>query len=154
MDNRLKKSKPKKSIRTSLNNSIDSTIDNCESTEITIELHDRHNAKDQEICNGLNKQQLDTGLTAAITNLLKLITGFELQEEKIFREKDGTITRDYITVQYPPNLAAIKYYLDNHGRELGFGKIGKTKEKPESIQPPDAIFTREDMSNGQTPPIE
>ncbi len=91
---------------------------------------------------------IDTGLSTALTNLFKLITGFELQEEKIFREKDGTIIKDSITVQYPPNLAAIKYYLDNHGKELGFGKIPKTKEKPESIQPPDFTFIAEDMSNG------
>lgn len=93
-------------------------------------------------------------LNTALTNLFKLITGFELEEEKIFRDKEGTITKDSIIVRYPPNLAAIKYYLDSQGKELGFGKTGKSKEKPEKIQPPDAIFTREDMSDGQNSTIE
>lgn len=100
------------------------------------------------------KSQKQLNLNITLTNLLKLITGFELEEEKIFRDKDGTITKESIIVRYPPNLAAIKYYLDSQGKELGFGKAGKSKDKPEKIQPPDAIFTREDMSDGQNSTIE
>ncbi|MBI3257871.1 MAG: hypothetical protein HYZ54_00065 [Ignavibacteriae bacterium] len=101
-----------------------------------------------------NKIVSSKDIDTALTNLFKLITGFELEEDKIFRDKDGTIIKDSIIVRYPPNLAAIKYYLDCQGKELGFGKTEKVKEKTEKIQPPDAIFTREDMSDGQNPPID
>ncbi len=94
------------------------------------------------------KSQKQLNLNITITNLLKLITGFELEEEKIFRDKDGTITKESIIVRYPPNLAAIKYYLDSQGKELGFGKVEKIKEKRKKIQPPNFTFIVEDMSNG------